>query len=216
MASASPATTVLARAPKMFTEDEALAITLGLLAARRLGLTADALGSEGALAKVDRALPAAARERIQAVQAAIAFLPARAPQPPESGIVLKLSATIRQGWRVWMRYRTWRGEERERACDPYGLVYRGGRCYLVGWCHLCEEVRIFRADRVLHAALCEATFTRPAGFDCARHVAQALARVPYEWTVEVLLETTPAEMQRRIPPTLATMEETPEGIVLRV
>src|SRR6476661_8459132 len=45
--------------PLMFTEDEALAITLGLLAARRFGLTADALGIEGALAKVDRALPIA-------------------------------------------------------------------------------------------------------------------------------------------------------------
>src|SRR5262245_4010702 len=61
--------------PLMFTEDEALAITLGLLAARRLGLTADALGVEGALAKLDRALPVASRDRMQAVQESLAFLP---------------------------------------------------------------------------------------------------------------------------------------------
>src|SRR3954471_13530134 len=82
--------------PLMFTEDEALAITLGLLAARRFGLTADALGIEGAMAKVDRALPVASRDRMQAVQETLAFLPERSPQPPDSGIVLDLSAAIRQ------------------------------------------------------------------------------------------------------------------------
>src|SRR3954452_9272747 len=95
--------------PLMFTEDEALAITLGLLAARRLGLTADALGTAGALAKLERVLPVASRERMQGVQASLAFLTERVPQPPESGIVLDLSAAIRHSRRVWMRYRTWGG-----------------------------------------------------------------------------------------------------------
>src|SRR6266852_223212 len=54
--------------PLMFTEDEALAMTLGLLAARRLGLAVAAPAIEGALAKVDRVLPATLRERVQAVQ----------------------------------------------------------------------------------------------------------------------------------------------------
>ncbi|MGH2350546.1 MAG: helix-turn-helix transcriptional regulator, partial [Chloroflexota bacterium] len=38
--------------PLMFTEDEALALILGMLALRRLGLTAAAPATEGALAKV--------------------------------------------------------------------------------------------------------------------------------------------------------------------
>jgi predicted DNA-binding transcriptional regulator YafY len=202
--------------PLMFTEDEALAITLGLLAARRFGLTTDALGIESALAKVDRALPVASRVRMQGVQETLAFLPERSPRPPDSGIVLELSAAIRQNRQVRMRYRAWSGEESERTCDPYGLVYHGGRCYLVGWCHLREGVRVFRADRVLHAALRVETFIRPTDIDCTRHVVQSLASVPYDWSVEVLLDTTPAEVRRRIPPTLATMEETGDGVVLRV
>src|SRR5260370_1288203 len=55
--------------PLMFTEDEALAMPLGLLAARRLGLAVAAPAIEGALAKVDRVLPTTLRERVQAVQA---------------------------------------------------------------------------------------------------------------------------------------------------
>src|SRR6266704_3053454 len=43
--------------PLMFTEDEALALTLGLKAARRMGLALTAPAVEGALAKVERVLP---------------------------------------------------------------------------------------------------------------------------------------------------------------
>src|SRR5216117_2231452 len=57
--------------PLMFTEDEAIALTLGLLAARRLGLTAAAPATAGALAKVERVLPDAVRERVQALQDAL-------------------------------------------------------------------------------------------------------------------------------------------------
>ncbi|MGZ3609562.1 MAG: helix-turn-helix transcriptional regulator, partial [Ktedonobacteraceae bacterium] len=42
--------------PLMLTEDEALALTLGLLVAKRLGLTIAAPAVEGALAKIDRVL----------------------------------------------------------------------------------------------------------------------------------------------------------------
>jgi len=45
--------------PLMFTDDEALALTLGLLAARKMGLTVAAPAVEGALAKIERVLPTA-------------------------------------------------------------------------------------------------------------------------------------------------------------
>src|ERR687891_436879 len=48
--------------PLMFTEEEALAVTLGLLAARRIGLALTAPAVEGALAKIDRVLPIAVGE----------------------------------------------------------------------------------------------------------------------------------------------------------
>src|SRR3712207_3806131 len=55
--------------PLMFGEDEALALVLGLLAARRIGLAAAAPAVEGALAKIERVLPPDLRRRIDAVQA---------------------------------------------------------------------------------------------------------------------------------------------------
>jgi predicted DNA-binding transcriptional regulator YafY len=207
--------------PLLFSEDEALALTLGLLAVRRLGLDAAVGGpaaAEGALAKIDRVLPEALRERVRAVQDALALsLPAPAqPEPaPAGATVLTLSAGAQQGRRVWLRYRSWRAEETERELDPYGLVYRGGRWYVVGWCHLRGGVRVFRLDRVDQAQLRPETFTPPANFDSVAYVLRSLASVRSAWSAEVLLETSLEEARRRVPPVVATLEETPRGVVLR-
>lgn len=200
--------------PLMFTEDEALALTLGLMAARRLGLATTAPAIEGALAKVDRVLPVALRERVQAVQETLAFTPLPPAEPPAGGTVLTISAAARERRQVLLRYRSWRGEESERLCDPYGVVHHAGRWYLVGWDHLRRAIRVFRMDRVDHAEARDGTFTRPADFDSVQYVLRSLASVPYRWAVEVVLETTLEEAQRRIPASLALLEQTDNGVLL--
>lgn len=201
--------------PLMFTEDEALALTLGLLTARRLGLAAAAPAVEGALAKVERVMPATLRERVRAVQDALVFAAPAPDVTAPSEIVLTLSAATQQGRRVNLRYRSWQAEETERAFDPYGLVYRAGRWYAAGYCHLRQGLRVFRLDRVVSAELREETFTRPAGFDSLNHVERAIASTPGTWTVEVLLDTTLERARRRVSPALATLTEAPSGVVLR-
>ena len=39
-------------------------------------------------------------------------------------------------------------ESTERTVRPYGLIYTGGRWFLVAFCELREDIRIFRADRL--------------------------------------------------------------------
>ncbi len=51
--------------------------------------------------------------------------------------------------RVRMAYQSRSDEQTEREFDPYGLVYRAGRWYIVGWCHLRRGLRSFRLDRVV-------------------------------------------------------------------
>src|SRR5262245_18638315 len=53
--------------PLMWTEDEALAITLGLRAAQQLGFASTPPTVERALAKVERVLPLPVREQVQAI-----------------------------------------------------------------------------------------------------------------------------------------------------
>jgi proteasome accessory factor B len=56
----------------------------------------------------------------------------------------------------------------ERVVDPYGLVHRFGRWYIVGPQRgAMETVKVFRADRMTEVRVEEAVraFTRPDGFD---------------------------------------------------
>lgn len=207
--------------PLMLSDEEALAVVLGLLAARRLGLAGEAPAVEGALAKIERVLPATVRARVQAVEAALTIdLPPPESPPPESRppgeTVVALSTAAQQGRRVRLRYRSGSdAAETERVVDPYGTVYRAGRWYAVGYCHLRAALRVFRLDRVLEAKPLDESFARPPGFDSLAHLLRALATLPYEWEAEVLLETTLPEAQPLISPALATLEATPAGLIMR-
>lgn len=201
--------------PLMFTDEEALALTLGLLAARRLGLTSEAPAVEGALAKIERVLPQISQERVRAVQdtLSLSFPPLRTP--PSSEILLSLCTAAQQEKRVHLHYQDWQGGESERDVDIYGLVYRGGFWYSTGYCHLRQGLRVFRLDRITEVEICEAIFTRPPDFDSVDYVLRSLATTPTTWRIEVLLETTLIEAQHRISPAMAMLESVPEGVMMR-
>src|SRR5262249_12945706 len=206
--------------PLMFTDDEALAMTLGLLAARRLGFALSGPAVWGALAKVERVLPEGLRERVQAVQETLVLAPGVEECVEAQGDMLRealltLSAAVRQRQRVWLRYRAWDGQESERTLDPYGLVSRAGRWYVAGHCHLRHDIRVFRLDRMLEVEAREETFVRPEDFDSLAAVERGIANVPQEWKAEALLEMTLEEARARVPAVLGTLEEAPGGVMLR-
>ena len=201
--------------PLMFTEEEALALTLGLLAARKLGLAVAAPAVEGALAKVERVLPTTLRDRVQAVQETLVFDLTPPAVVPTSEVIGTLSAAAQQKRQVHLRYQAWDSETTERNVDLYGLVYRAGFWYAVGYCHLRKDLRVFRLDRVLHAEIGHDTYLYPPGFDCLEYVTRSIAMTPGNWLVDVLLETTLEEAQQVVPPALATLEQAPNGVVLR-
>lgn len=201
--------------PLMFTEDEALALTLSLLTARRLGVAGAAPAFEGALAKVDRVLPEGVRQEVRAVQEALVIDVPPPESPPATGVLLAFSGAARDSRRLRIRYLS-NGRETVREVDTYGLVFRGGRWYAVGWCHLRQDVRVFRLDRVAEAAPVDGAFTRPDGMDVRAHVLQALARTTSGWTGVIQLEASAEWARRWISPIMGTVEETAEGTLVRI
>ena len=201
--------------PLMWTEDEALAVTLGLQAAQQLGLSQTIPTVEKALAKVERVLPPALRERVQAVQETVVLDLVTRSHSELSEYVISLSTAAYQRKRVWMHYQAHPGEESERAFDCYGLVYHGEHWYAVGYCHLRQGIRVFRLDRIRTLKIREERFTPPASFDCLAYTIQAFAAIPSRWLAEVLLQTSLEQISDLVPATFATLEETPEGILLR-
>jgi predicted DNA-binding transcriptional regulator YafY len=202
--------------PLMLTDGEAAAVVLGLVAARQLGLTTAEPALDGALAKVLRVLPAELRERVRALEASLGFTRSpSAPAAPPTSAALALAEAVRLGRRVRVRYRDRGGGESERELDAYGIVFHAGRWYLAALDHRSGEVRTFRADRVGAVELLDRAAPVPPGFDAAAHVARSLARVPWRWEVEVLLETTVAEARQRIAANVAELEEQAEGVLMR-
>src|SRR5438270_3452450 len=99
--------------PLMFTDDEALAVTLGLVTAHRLGIAGGAPAFEGAMAKVDRVLPPGVRDQLRAVQESLTF-DVPSSTPPAAASVLAFSTAVRDHRRVHVRYHSDNGRETER------------------------------------------------------------------------------------------------------
>ncbi len=67
-----------------------------------------------------------------------------------------------------LRYRRWRApEEIERRVEPYGLVLKAGRWYLVAGGP--SGIRTYRVDQILGIRPLEEEFVMPDGFDLARY-----------------------------------------------
>ena len=201
--------------PLIFNEDEALALTLSLLLARRSGLATTAPAVEGALAKIERVLPEATRSRVRAVQETVVFAESAFQAAPPAVALTVLSEAVQTGRAVQLRYAASASQETERAFDPYGVVSHWGSWYTIGYCHLREGERLFRLDRIKAIALLETTFVRPQPFDALAAVQEALAAVPRFWRVEVWLGATIAEAQRYSGMSRAYFTEVADGCVLR-
>jgi proteasome accessory factor B len=95
----------------------------------------------------------------------------QAPARPELGdIYATLEAATRLRKRVTLTYQAaTNGLVSRRDLDPYAMVYREGAWLVVGWCHLRQEVRSFRVDRIHEAQMApkpkSAAFERPTDFD---------------------------------------------------
>ena len=135
--------------PLVLTNDEALAVVLGLLAAERLGMGTAAPASAGALAKIERVLPHALREPLAAMRETLSFTANPVTgQAPGTGVLLALAQATRARETVGICHRSWRQEHTERDIDPYGVVFHTGRWYVVGHDHLRGSLRTFRIDRI--------------------------------------------------------------------
>lgn len=201
--------------PLMFTEDEALALTLSLRVAQRMSLPVGEAATAGALAKVERVMPPGLRARVRAIQSALVVNAASPYASPASAVVTTFGTAAQSGRRIHIHYQAWNNAMTERDVDPYGVVYYSGRWFGVGYCHLRRDVRTFRLDRVVQAELRPETFTAPENFEPLAQVIQSLASAPGAWAIEVLLKTSLDEARQRLPPEMAALEPTTEGVVLR-
>lgn len=202
--------------PMMFTDDEALALSLGLLAARGLGMAEAAPSVASAQAKLERIMPDGLKQRVRAIDETVRLdlasgAPARAPQ--DNGALVTLSAAARARQRVHLHYRSG-GLDSERDFDTYGIAYFGGWWYAVGMCYLRQDMRTFRLDRIVRLQTVSGRFERPACFDALAHLRLSVAAMPRQFSATVLLKTDLDTARRHLMDTIGLFEQVEAGVLL--
>jgi predicted DNA-binding transcriptional regulator YafY len=201
--------------PMMFTDEEAQALSLGLIAARGLGLADAAPAIESVQAKLDRVLPNAPRRTIAALRESVALQTGDARSNADAKLLRVLSESARARLTARLRYRAADGALTSRDFAVYGLVFRSGRWYVVGHCRLRNGLRTLRLDRVAHADITQVPFERPEDFDASEYLERAMATLPRAIPVEVLLKTDMAAAKRELTATLGLPEQIEGAILVR-
>jgi predicted DNA-binding transcriptional regulator YafY len=214
--------------PLTFSAAEAAGLVMAVLEGHRAAADpADLVG--GALAKIIRVLPARVSALVRPIRDvtattrtagtsdalvdADAQAQARARVSPE--LTTALFEACAAGRRLRLTYRLgsqagggW--VERAMEVDPWAVVLRHSRWYLLCWSHTRDARRVLRVDRIASAAALPDTFTPPPGLDSLRVLEEHLSQ-GWKFPVDVLIDAPPAEVAWWLPRSLGALSPAGEG-----
>jgi len=171
--------------PLMFTAPEALSLAMAVLEG---GHEADAVDDpvQTALSKIIRVLPEPMAGPVEAIRRVSAR---RRPQGqgtpnPETTALLVEACETHQ--RIRVDYQSSRNSLRPMEIDPWAVVVRYGRWYLLGWSHTADARRVLRVDRIASIELSTDTFEPPADLDPIHDIDTHLAQAwPHRVVVDI-------------------------------
>ena len=175
--------------PLALTEREALSTAWGLLSLgqRHAGIVGG--DSRRALAKVAQALSQDTRDMMRSLERVVTFADTSThmSEPVDVDHLKTVLAAVTSHHQLQMTYHAWSDAVTERIVDPYHVVYREGRWYLVGFCHLRMDQRVFRLDHIHSVILLAGTFD-PPHIDALAAVEQSIGQAPWRWEYRVQLD----------------------------
>jgi len=183
--------------PLVFDATEALGLVMAVLDGHHdAGDPADPVGS--ALGKIMRALPEPVAAQAEAVRRTTAPVPDRSAARPDPGTTAALVRACSAQRKARLEYRSEAGSEWSMDVEPWAVVVRHGRWYLL--CRSCraEAQRAYRIDRVQSVELLDESFTPPPGLDPVVALEEHLAS-GWEYETEVVIDAPLAELTRRVP-----------------
>lgn len=190
--------------PLMFTATEALGLVMAVLDGHHDAADAsDPVGS--ALRKILRTLPEPVAAQAEAVRRTTAPAPDRAAARPDPATTTALVHACAEHRRVRLDYRSEAGSEWRTEVDPWAVVVRHGRWYLLCWAHSAEAKRAYRVDRVRGVEVLDEAFRPPAELDPVAVLEEHLA-VGWEYDAVVLVEAPLDLVARCLPRTLGRLE----------
>jgi len=189
--------------PLMFTAAEAIGLVMAVLEGHRNAADpADPVG--GALAKIARVLPARLASPV------LRFRDVNAPRKitdpavsPE--LVTALIEACAGAKRLHLMYQMGKPDDLSMEIEPWAVVLRHSRWYLLGWSPARQARRVLRIDRIVSIEAGPETFVPPEELDALRMLEEHLSE---GWThpVEVLVEASIEETSRSVPRSLGRLE----------
>ena len=179
--------------PLLFTAEEATVLYMGAnLVGELWGQTYDDAVT-AATAKLDNVLPDDLRQEVaRARQSLVVGGLTRMDYRPWEPTIHTLRQCIGERRCVRLLYRGFaRQKDTDRVAEPYALTLQWGLWYLVGFCHLRQDLRSFRVDRIRQVAPMEDRFTMPRDFSVREYLARSMSFEP-AYTPVVHLEASVA------------------------
>ncbi|GAA3178967.1 helix-turn-helix transcriptional regulator [Nonomuraea roseoviolacea] len=186
--------------PLLLDDEEAVAVAVGLGRAAGGGVEGIEETSVRALAKLEQVLPARLRHRVSALNAYTVQIPGRAPSvAPE--VLTTIANAARDRHRLRFDYTGHEGESTVRDVEPYRLVHRRGRWYLLAYDVERGGWRTFRVDRVRPRVPEGPRFAPrelPGDGDVAQYVEKGVNTAMWRYRATVLLHA-PADRMGHLP-----------------
>ena len=190
--------------PLMFSGGEALGLVMAVLDGHHDAADpSDPVGS--ALGKIVRALPEAVAAQAEVLRRTTSPAPDRAAARPDPATATALVGAVSQHRRVRLDYRSEAGSQWVVEVEPWAVVVRHGRWYLLCRVPAKDAVRAYRVDRVRGVDLRDETFTPPTDLDPVAVLEQHLAE-GWEYSAEVLIHAPLEEAGRRVSHALGKLE----------
>ncbi len=190
--------------PLVFTAAEALALVMAVLDGHHdAGDPASLVGS--ALGKIVRALPEPVAAQAKAVRQATAPAPDRAAARPDPQTTSTLVQACSGQRVVRLGYRSEAGAQWEITVDPWAVVVRHGRWYLLCHSHAADARRAYRIDRITSVAMLGEAFVPPAALDPVPVLEEHLSE-GWEYAAEVLIGAPAERVAPCVPRALGRLE----------
>lgn len=198
--------------PVTFTQEEALGLVMAVLDGQPAAAYPDDLVGV-ALGKVIRALPDSVGRQAAALREHASAAPDRSSARPDPGTTSILVAAVAARHRVLVTYRSEAGNEWEAEVDPWAVVVRYGRWYLLCHSHRANAIRTYRVDRVRAVEETARTFEPPGDLDPVAVLEENLG-AGWEFPTRVVFDAPAAEVAPWIPPPMGRLEPSGDGCVL--
>ncbi|WP_308201007.1 WYL domain-containing protein [Actinoplanes sp. M2I2] len=198
--------------PVVFTEEQALGLVMAVLDGQPAAIDADDLVG-AALSKVIRALPEGIGRQAAALRAYASAAPDRKASRPDPALTSALVAAVADRRRVLITYRGESGDPWDAEVDPWAVVVRFGRWYLLCHSHRADAIRTYRVDRIRAVDRLPQSFTPPADLDPVAALDQNLG-VGWKYATRVVFHAPLDEVAPWIRPPMGRLEADGDRCVL--